>query len=530
MRHQLVGPTALLTAVTVAAGLAFFAGRYSGTTAEAAFTQAPAPSALPPEQVPAGPQRPPYKPNRPIAIVGGLLIDATGAPPRHDMTVVTKGDRIVEIGPMDQVHVPPGALVIDAAGMTIMPGLIDSNQHIVLNPMYSTPDVGLPLEEFRKRWEGNWARAEHMAWVYLMQGITSFRQTPGPADLELAIKRKIERGEIAGSRIFLGGSLWMSKAHWERHLKQHNQTDPAAIKFIKHKFEYNVIEDLKNLDPNGWGQEGPDFNFWKLYMWEEPFDGVNDFTDEELRYIIDRAHKLGKIIDVHAGGHNNGLRRMLAFDVDTLEHPFYGNEIIDWDIITGYVKKGVIVDSLLQVMIDGAERAADPHRFNETLYVMSMDQAEYRLLMRYRDKMLWNLKRPSEPGLAIYPEASGRLGRSFDAQMKALRTSKENLRRFIKAGAKFSTGTDTGAFMNFRQESPYAREMMHLVEMGMTPMDAIQSSTRNGAEALGLLKELGTIEKGKIADIIVVAGNPLQNMEAAMNRVYAVVMGGVRYK
>lgn len=528
MRKPFVVHAVMLSLLVGIVGLAVQASRV-GTRAEELLAQA-APPALPSEQVPGGPQRPPYKPDRPVAIVGGLLIDATGAPPRHDMTVITKGDRIVEIGPMDQVKPPPGAIVIDAAGMTVMPGLIDSNQHIVLNPMYSTPDVGLSLDEFRRRWEGNWSRAERMAWVYLMQGITSFRQTPGPADVELKIKKRIEAGEIAGSRIFLGGSLWMSKAHWERHLKQHNQTDPAAIEFIKHKFEYNVIEDLKNLDPNGWGQEGPDFNFWKLYMWEEPFDGVNDFTDAELRYIIERGHSLGKIIDVHAGGHNIGLRRMLAFDVDTLEHPFYGNEIIDWDIITGYVKKGVIVDSLLQVMIDAAERAADPERFSETLYIMSMEPEEYRLLMRYRDKMLWNLKRPTEPGLALYPEGSGRLGRSFDAQMKALKTSKENMRRFIKAGAKFSTGTDTGAFMNFRQESPYAREMMHMVEMGMTPMDVIQASTRNGAEALGLEKELGTIEKGKIADIIVVAGNPLLDMEAAMKRVHSVVMGGVRYK
>jgi imidazolonepropionase-like amidohydrolase len=369
-----------------------------------------------------------------------------------------------------------------------------------------------------------------MAWVYLMQGITSFRQTPGPADLELKIKQKIDRGEIPGPRIFLGGSLWMSAAHFSRHLKQHGQTDPAAIDFIKHHFEYNVIDDVKNLDPNGWGQEGPNFNFWKLYMWEEPFDGTNDYTDVELKYIIERAHKLGKVVDVHCGGHNIGLRRMLAFDVDTLEHPFYGNEIIDWDIIQGYVKKGVIVDSLLQVMIDAAERAADPNRFDETLYIMSTDPLEYRLLMRYRDKMLWNLKYPDQPGLAIYPEDSARLGRSFYDQMKALRTSKENMRRFIKAGAKLSTGTDTGAMMNFRQESPYVREMMHMVEMGMTPLAAIQASTRNGAEALGLLKDMGTIEKGKLADVIVVAGNPLLDMEGTMKRVYAVVKGGVRYK
>ena len=65
-----------------------------------------------------GPQAPPYKPSRPIAIVGGLLIDATGAPARHDQTVIIEGERITRIGPMESVTVPAGAEVIDAAGMT----------------------------------------------------------------------------------------------------------------------------------------------------------------------------------------------------------------------------------------------------------------------------------------------------------------------------------------------------------------------------------------------------------------------------
>ena len=68
-----------------------------------------------------------------------------------------------------------------------------------------------------------------------------------------------------------------------------------------------------------------------------------------------------------------------------------------------------------------------------------------------------------------------------------------------------------------------------MVELGMTPMQAIEASTRNGAEALGLLKDLGTIEVGKLADVIVVTANPLQDMRA-MKRVYAVIEGGVRYK
>jgi imidazolonepropionase-like amidohydrolase len=69
-----------------------------------------------------------------------------------------------------------------------------------------------------------------------------------------------------------------------------------------------------------------------------------------------------------------------------------------------------------------------------------------------------------------------------------------------------------------------------MVEMGMSPMDAIIAATRNGAEGLRLLDRLGTVEKGKLADVIVVAGNPLLDMKGAMKRVYAVIKGGVRYK
>jgi imidazolonepropionase-like amidohydrolase len=103
------------------------------------------------------------------------------------------------------------------------------------------------------------------------------------------------------------------------------------------------------------------------------------------------------------------------------------------------------------------------------------------------------------------------------------------MRRFIREGAKFSLGTDTPAFLNFPQEDPNAAEFRFMIEQGMSPMDAVIAATRNGAEALGMLDELGTIEEGKVADVIVVAGNPLVDPDA-LKRVYAVIKDGVRYK
>lgn len=485
-----------------------------------------------------GPQEPPFIPTHPIAIRNGYLIDATGAPPKPGHTVVIEGDEIIEVGPHEDVTIPAGAQVIDAQGMTIMPGIINSNQHIQLNPLYPAGTADLPLDILKNRWEESFSRMPQRAYVYLMQGVTSMRHTSGPASRLIPLVRKINSGEQAGPRIFLGGALFMSPQHFDHYVSQNN-TPKETIDWLRNEFAYNVIDDL---DQDTDRFLGPEFSFWKLYLSDEIYDGANDFSDEEIKYIIDKAHRHGKFIDVHAGAHNAGLRRALGFDIDTLEHPFYGHTLIGEDIIEAVVEKDVVVATLLRVMVTGAEFAEDPHRLNETLYIMSMDPAEYRLLMRYRDRMLANGKSPDDSSLPIYEPNRAQTQGSSDAgetftlrghshaeQQRRRQTSHQNMRRFIRAGAKFSLGTDTPSFLNFQQEDPNAREYGYMVLEGMTPMDAIIAATRNGAEALGMEKKLGTIEEGKLADVIVVAGNPLVDPNA-LKRIYAVIKGGVRYK
>jgi imidazolonepropionase-like amidohydrolase len=477
-----------------------------------------------------GPQEPPFVPGPPILIQGGILIDATGAEPRLDQAVLIEGDRIRWVGPMEDLKAPAGARVIDATGMTVMPGLINSNQHIQLNPLYPAPEGGLPFKELTARWEDTFRRMPDRAFHYLMQGVTSMRQTSGPAKRLLPVKQAIDRGEIPGPRIFLGGALLMSPAHWQSYLER-QKTMAESEEWLRTEFAFSVIEDVdKDTDK----YLGDEFPYWKLLMSGERYDGKNDFSDEELRFLIDKAHRHGKKVDVHCGGHNDGLRRMVAFEVDTLEHPFYGGELIEEEIIRGYVDRGVEVATLLTVMVSMAERAADPHRFDESIYAMTMDPKEYRVLLRYRDKMLANMKRPDAPGIRIYESSSdeedlGTNGPSFEELQKRRLTSRENMRRFIRAGARFSMGTDTPAFLNFIQEDPNANEIRYMVELGMSPLQAIEASTRVGAEALGMEKDLGTIEVGKLADVIVVSGNPLADIDA-FKRIHAVVKGGVRYK
>ena len=137
----------------------------------------------------------------------------------------------------------------------------------------------------------------------------------------------------------------MSQQHFEHYIKENN-TPKDAVAWLHDEFAYNVVDDIEAKTDR---YLGPDFNFWKLYMSDEKYNGKNDFSDEELRYIINKAHAHGKQVDVHCGPSNAGLRRMFDFDIDTLEHPFYGHFVVDTDIIRRYVEKGVMMNYLLRV-------------------------------------------------------------------------------------------------------------------------------------------------------------------------------------
>jgi imidazolonepropionase-like amidohydrolase len=123
----------------------------------------------------------------------------------------------------------------------------------------------------------------------------------------------------------------------------------------------------------------------------------------------------------------------------------------------------------------------------------------------------------------------GQNGPSLQDQAKGRDVSRLNMRHFIQQKVKLSMGTDSTSFMNFQQDDPNALEMGYMVELGMTPMEAIIAATRNGAQMLGMGDKLGTIEAGKLADVIVVAGDPIKDV-GVMKRVAVVIKDGVRYK
>ncbi len=149
--------------------------------------------------------------------------------------MLIEGNKIVKVGPSARIAVPPQAQVIDARGMTIMPGLINSNEHIQLNPLYPAPAADLPVAELLERWEANFGRMRQKAYFYLMQGVTSQRQTSGPWKRLLPIKKEIDAGQIPGPRLFLGGALIMSEQFF-KHYTEQKQDSRAGHGMVAQRF------------------------------------------------------------------------------------------------------------------------------------------------------------------------------------------------------------------------------------------------------------------------------------------------------
>lgn len=199
------------------------------------------------------------------------------------------------------------------------------------------------------------------------------------------------------------------------------------------------------------------------------------FTEEELRAIVETAKDYGFKVAAHAHG-AEGMKRAVRAGVTSIEHGTF----MDDDAIDLFKKYGAWYVPTIIAGKSTGDSAKIPGYYSEIV---------------------------TPKALAVGPKIQATFARAY------------------KAGVKIAFGTDAGVFMHGKN----AKEFMYMVEGGMPPMEAIRSATVNGAELLGITEILGTIEKGKLADIIAVDGDPLKDI-SMMEKVTFVMKDGVIYK
>jgi imidazolonepropionase-like amidohydrolase len=360
---------------------------------------------------------------------------------------------------------PAGATVIDLGDATLLPGLIDAHVHLLLQGDVTQEDYDKQL--FRESMAYRALRAGRAAKMALERGFTSMRdvETEGAMYTDVDVKRAINEGVIPGPRLQVS----------TRALSVTGGYGPTGYApEIVYPRGVQIVDGVENARKAVREQIGNGADWIKFYADRAYFvqkDGtlssIPTFTLDEVKAIVDETHRLRKKVAAHAMA-RPGLENALAAGVDSIEH---GIAIPD-DLLDRMKAQGVYLCPTLTV----------------TEFVA--------------------------PGRAAE-------GRPIWAQIPVFH--RDTFARAVRKGVKIAFGTDAGGFP---WEVNQAREFTYMTRNGMSPMQAIRAATIVAAQLMETADQVGSLEVGKLADIVAVPGNPLQDI-TALERVSFVMKDGV---
>jgi imidazolonepropionase-like amidohydrolase len=455
-------------------------------------------------------------PDSRTAIVGGTVIDGNGGPPIADAVILIEGARITAVGPRRAVSIPAGARQIDAHGQWIVPGLIDTNVHLSLyggqNDRYETMVRYQPRE------------AEivlEAAQIDLSYGVTTVRDSYGALPALTKTRDAIARGDAIGARILAAGNIlgWsgpysfsFSRVMGSLTLFQEQMNDYIAQGGGEELMAMTPDELRRAID--AYLDKGPDFlKFGGTSHFSDPT--YIGFSPEAQRVIVEEAHKRNRAAETHSTS-IEGLRVSIAAGIDGIQHPelLDGRELPD-DMVATIRDRGLICSMLASTITGPAWKR----------HLKAKDEAAKKRADAEQET----------PSAAREKTTAERRKEAADAGAD-LEARRANAQKLIRAGCRITPGTDSyWAAAAELSRTPKPKEQDHgigtimaiegLVELGMTPSQAIVSATKNGAIAARGLKEFGTIEQGKLADVVLLNADPLADI-GNLRKVAAVMKDG----
>jgi imidazolonepropionase-like amidohydrolase len=426
------------------------------------------------------------------AIVNATVIDGTGRPPAGNLTVVLDGDRIREIRPAPAPP-PAEAEIIDAAGQFVIPGLMDANVHL----MSLIPD-------FLLRYEDRYAELiEEAAQTTLRAGVTTVFDTYGPLDALLEVRDGIERGELTGSRMFVAGQIigYPGPLSWES-MCRGNLLSQATVDRIERRFDQGreLALELAWRTPDGVGRAvgdyiercGVDFIKYAACMHDVP---LIIFSEPAQRAIVEAAHDAGITAQAHTMSVES-LRMEVEAGADLLTHPnVTGSEPIPGELLSAIVERGLPSSALI---------------WTEKYRAYALENWSDRERVLFGEPVYENGRRMIEAGARMLMTTDGMIPG----------------RRLLRPP------TGNGPVAAGPPDYPFELGESHfgwfaaVAEQGMAPMETLLSATRYVAEAYGKDADLGTLEPGKKADLLILDGDPLAGAHN-YRRIAAVMKDGV---
>jgi imidazolonepropionase-like amidohydrolase len=444
----------------------------------------------------ATPQARPQK-QKSVAIVHITVIDATGAPARPDMTVIISGDRISEIGKSTEVHIPKDAQKVEAAGKFLIPGLWDMHVH--------------------------WSNKEYLP-LFLANGVTGIRIMWGFPD-HFQWRKEIEAGRLLGPHMVIASPivdgpvpLWPGSiaVHSEsearqtvREIKKEGADFVKVYSFLPRDAYFAIADEAKKQDLTFAGhvpfgvsvEEASDAGQKSMEHLTGIADSCSNHAEELHRLAAeDLAEMIASGKPSLAGGSHlaaSGLSPLDSYNAEKCAAVF-----------ARFKKNETWVCPTL-VLFRTMAMADDPSLVNDER-------------LKYMPRQLresWDPKTNYLFKMAAMNRSYVKKQYQFDLDLVAA---------LDKTGVGLIAGTDTS--------NPYSMpgfslldELAHYVEAGLPPMAALQTATRNPARFLGKEKDLGTIEQGKIADLVLLDANPLEDVRN-IKKIAAVIFEGKMFR
>ncbi len=417
-----------------------------------------------------------------IALTHVLLVDGTGAAPKKDQTIVIKDGAIAAVGESSQVSIPVGAEVFDLKGHTVIPGIVGLHNHTFYTTNRRTSQINVSAPR-----------------LYLASGVTTIRTTGGFSPYsEINMKRSIEEGEAVGPRMHITGPYISGPG---------SRASMAQV---------STPEDARRVVAY-WAEEGA--------TW---FKAYTRISRAELAAAIDEAHKRG----LKFTGHLCSVSFSEAVDlgIDNLEHGYFTNS--DWH--AGKKPDECPTDleeSLRDLDISSDEVQATIRHMVDNGVAMTSTLAIYELYVPGRPPLEdRNLQALSPGAREEYLAARAEIAaEAEESNMKNLFPRALAFEyAFVQAGGLLAAGVDPtgngGALPGFGDQRNYEL----LLEAEFTPVETFQIMTLNGAKVLGLEDQIGSVEPGKLADLVVIKGDPVQ-VPSDIRNVVTVFKDGVGY-
>ena len=390
-------------------------------------------------------------------------------------SILIDGNHIKRIGPVEELSSCEKGLseklVFDLNGRTVIPGLIDSHIHLcaIQAPPGETPiELDTVLENLRASETLRILYAAKNAKETLEAGFTTVKDV-GSAGDNLALRDGIEKGLIPGPRIVACG--WVTQTGGQGELLSSEWVYNVALREADVGVDgpWEIRRKVRKLVGRG-------YDYIKVFStgggylkhpWHPYWGDRRNFTIEELKALVDEAHAAGRRVAGHAMANVEGIKNAITAGVDTLEH-------------------GIFLDDE-----DVGEMKEKNIGFIPTMAVF---------------ERMWGDDNPDDmPYVHIEKEEAERY---LDAHQASFQ-------RAYKAGIRIAAGSDT---LRVLKHGENACEIVALVKAGMTEMEALASATIHGADALGVGHLVGSIHEGKLADLIVVDPNPLNDISVLCHR------------